>query len=135
MKEDPTLKVSIKNDIGKYLNDYKNLLNKEINAFLDRNFRDIDFKNKNFITKIIRDRKISKQIENEKIEKEKELNQTMKQQSQTFVDEIKTKIRLKLIREDQKIRDEIDKLDGVIKLNDELNKLKEELQNIDSIIE
>lgn len=135
MKEDPTLKVSIKNNIGKYLNDYKNLLNKEINAFLDRNFRDIDFKNKNFITKIIRDRKISKQIENEKIEKEKELNQTMKQQSQTFVDEIKTKIRLKLIREDQKIRDEIDKLDGVIKLNDELNKLKEELQNIDSIIE
>jgi hypothetical protein len=133
-KKVPTLKMNIKNNIEKYLNDYKSLLNKEISTILERNFRSIEFKDKNFITKIIMNKKISKQVENEKIEKEKELYQTIKQQSQTLIEELKTKLKLKFIGEDRKIRNEIEKLDGLLKLNDDLKRLIGEIQDIESII-
>jgi tRNA G10 N-methylase Trm11 len=109
-------------------------LNKEISTILERNFRSIEFKDKNFITKIIMNKKISKQVENEKIEKEKELYQTIKQQSQTLIEELKTKLKLKFIGEDRKIRNEIEKLDGLLKLNDDLKRLIGEIQDIESII-
>jgi hypothetical protein len=79
-------------------------------------------------------KKISKQVENEKIEKEKELYQTIKQQSQTLIEELKTKLKLKFIGEDRKIRNEIEKLDGLLKLNDDLKRLIGEIQDIESII-